>query len=163
MTVKTRKYQLPAKTYINLGMANILKTQWWLPVAIFFGIIVLNLLLNLVYRNYWIYILAPVATGGYFLFWYIQFYGATQLERSKILFEKFSYEIDSRFILMKVNQKEGMQINWDMIKSAVKRKDDFILTISKAQFIQLPFKIFNSDNDVRFTEALLKKKGLIKS
>jgi hypothetical protein len=162
MIVKTKKYQLPKKTYRKIGLSNVLKTQWWLPVSIFFGVIVLNLLLNLVYTNIWIYIFAPIGLLLYYLFWWVQFTGAPELEQMKPMFEKFTYEISGKEILMKKNAKEGMQMKWEMIKSAQKTKDAYLLMFSKAQFIYLPFKIFNSDNDLRFTDAILRRKNLLK-
>lgn len=98
----------------------------------------------------------------YWVFWLIQFAGVTQMEQNKVIFEKMSYEIDSRQILMKLNTKQGMPIKWDMIKKAEITKDAFILTMSKAQFIHLPFKIFNSDNEKKFLETILKRKELTK-
>ena len=161
MIVKTRKYKLENGTYIKLAMKNILRTQWyWIAVPI--GIIILNVILNLtVYPNIWIYFMAPLAIILYLLFWAIQFTGVTQLEQNKVLFQKLLYEIDGRQILMKMNSKEGMQMKWEMIKKAYKEKDHFLLVISKAQFIHLPFSIFNSENDLRFTESLLRRKNLI--
>jgi hypothetical protein len=126
------------------------------------GIIILNVILNLtVYPNIWIYFMAPLAIILYLLFWAIQFTGVTQLEQNKVLFQKLLYEIDGRQILMKMNSKEGMQMKWEMIKKAYKEKDHFLLVISKAQFIHLPFSIFNSENDLKFTESLLRRKNLI--
>jgi hypothetical protein len=54
-----------------------------------------------------------------------------------------------------------MQMKWEMIKKAYKEKDHFLLVVSRAQFIHLPFSIFNSENDLKFTESLLKRKNLI--
>jgi hypothetical protein len=161
MIVKTRKYQLDNSTYIKLAMKHLLRTQWyWIFVPI--GIIILNVILNLiVYQNIWIYFLAPVVIIGYLLFWLIQFTGVTQVEQNKVLFQKLLYEIDGRQILIKLNQREGMQMKWDMIKKAYKEKDHFLLVVSRAQFIHLPFSIFNSENDLKFTESLLKRKNLI--
>lgn len=162
MIVKTKKYQLPVKTYRRIGLGYVLKTQWWLPVSIFSGIIVLNLLLNLVYPNIWIFFFAPISLLFYYWFWWIQFTGAPQLEQMKPMFERFTFEISGKEIMMKKNPKEGMQMKWETIKRAEKTKDAFLLIFSKVQFIHLPFKIFNSDNDLRFTEALLKRKNLLK-
>lgn len=78
------------------------------------------------------------------------------------MFEKLSYEIDSRQILIRLNAKEGSILQWSMIKKASKQKDHFLLEISKGQIIHLPFKIFNSDNDIRFMETILRKKSFIK-
>jgi hypothetical protein len=161
MIVKTRKYQLDNGTYIKLAMKYLLRTQWyWVFVPV--GIIVINIILNLtVYQNIWIYFLAPLVVIGYLLFWLIQFTGVTQVEQNKVLFQKLLYEIDGRQILIKLNQREGMQMKWDMIKKAYKEKDHFLLVVSRAQFIHLPFSIFNSENDLKFTESLLKRKNLI--
>ena len=163
MIIKTRKYKLENKTYINLAMRHLLRKQWyWLAVPV--GIIILNVVLNLtVYPNIWIYFMAPLAIILYLLFWLIQFTGVTQLEQSKPMFQRFSYEIDSRQILMKLNPKEGMQLKWDTIKEAYKEKDSFMLFLSKAQFLHLPFTIFNSENDLKFMESILRRKELLKS
>ena len=162
MIVKTRKYKLENSTYIKLAMKHLLRTQWyWAAVPL--GIIILNIILNVtgLYPNIWIYFMAPLAIVLYLLFWAIQFTGVTQLEQNKVLFQKLLYEIDGRQILIKLNSKEGMQMKWEMIKKAYKEKDHFLLVVSKAQFIHLPYSIFNSENDIRFTESLLRRKNLI--
>lgn len=161
MIIKTKKYQLENGTYIKLAMKNLLRTQWyWIAVPI--GIIILNIIINIFwYENIWIYFLAPLAIILYLLFWAVQFTGVTQLEQNKVLFQKMLYEIDGRQILIKLNAKEGMQMKWDMIKKAYKEKDHFLLVLSKAQFIHLPYSIFNSDNDLKFMESLLRRKNLL--
>lgn len=83
------------------------------------------------------------------------------MEQNKVMFEKMAYEIDSRQILMKLNTKQGMPINWNMIKKVETTKDAFVLTMSKAQFIHLPYKIFNSENDKKFVETILRRKGYL--
>lgn len=154
MIVKTKKYQLPTGTYIKLGLINILKEQWW--------VVLIALLIGCGYfwiASWWWISMAILAYALYWLFWVIQFAGVTQLEQNKVMFEKMAYEIDSRQILMKLNAKQGMPIKWDMIKRTEMKKDAFVFTMSKAQFIYLPFKIFNSENDVKFVETILKRKG----
>jgi len=79
-----------------------------------------------------------------------------------MLFERFSYEITSQQILMKLNAREGMPMKWDQIKSAKVGKDYFLLVINKAQLVHLPFKIFNSDNERKFVLSILRTKGLTK-
>lgn len=156
MIVKTKRYKLETGTYIKMGLTNVLKEQWWvilIAVAIACGYFWI--------ASWWWISMAILAYVLYLLFWVIQFAGVTQMEQNKVMFEKLAYEIDSRQILMKLNAKQGMPINWGMIKRAQITKDAYILTMSKAQFIHLPFKIFNSDNDKRFIETILKRKGLI--
>jgi hypothetical protein len=79
-----------------------------------------------------------------------------------MLFERFSYEINSQQILMKINPREGMPIKWDQIKSATIGKDYFLMVINKAQMIYLPFKIFNTENERKFLTSVLRNKGLVK-
>ena len=83
------------------------------------------------------------------------------MEQNKQMFDKLAYEIDSRFIVIKLNTKQGMQMNWDMLQSAVKLNDAYLLVINKAQFLHFPFSIFNSESDLKFLEALLKRKNLL--
>ena len=184
MIVKTKKYALDQKTYINIALRQWVKENWkWAFVPL--ALILLNVILNVtnVYPNYWIYIVVVLLTILYVLFWAVQITGISQMEQSKALFQKYVYEIDSRQILMRINAKEGGILRWNQIDSAIKDKEAYILFLnnaeamanvkanwiaktvtkglSKAQFLYLPFAIFTSDNDLRFTDALLKRKGLL--
>jgi len=160
MIVKTKNYKLEKKIYIRLALQAVLKKQGWIAAIVAF-------LLCLGYmipgaQTIWWFIGAFVGLGLYILFWWIQFYGVTQLEQGKMLFEKFSYEISSQQIVMKINPREGMPMKWDQIKSATIGKDFFVLYINKAQLIYLPYKIFNTDNERKFVGSVLKTKGLVK-
>jgi len=157
MIVKTKKYQLPTGTYIKMALINVLKEQWWvIPIALlimcgYFWI-----------ASIWWIIGGLIAYALYVLFWAIQFAGVTQMEQNKVIFDKMAYEIDSRQILMKINTKQGMPVQWNMIKNVEKRKDAYVLYMSKAQFIHLPFRIFNTENERKFMETILKRKELLK-
>lgn len=157
MIVKTKKYKLTTGTYIKLAMGNIVREQWWvflIAVAIGCGAFII--------WSWWWIIGALIALTLYFLFWLIQFAGVTQLEQNKILFERLSYEINSQQVLIKVNPKQGMPLKWDMIKKARIGKDYFLLIVSKAQMVHLPFRIFNTENEKKFMETILKRKGYVK-
>jgi hypothetical protein len=157
MNIRTKKYKLPTNTYIGLAFKAVLKQQWWvflIYLAICAGYFWIP--------NWWWVIGASIALVLYFLFWLIQFAGVTQLEQGKFLFEKLGYEINSQQVLIKLNNKQGMPVKWDQIKRASKSKDSFVLYLSKAQLIHLPFRIFNSENEIRFLETVLKRKGYIK-
>jgi len=160
MIVKTKRFELPKNTYIKIGLLNQLRATWWYgagPIAvILLGLLVFN------DEKWWFISAALLVVVGYLLFWWIQFAGVTQLEQSKILFEKLSYEIDSRQILIKLNAKQGSPMQWNMITKAEKNKDHFLLVVNRGQFIKLPFTIFNSENDLKFVEAILKRKELLK-
>lgn len=140
-----------------MGLINIIKEQWWvilIALAICLGFFWI--------ASIWWFVGAIIAYGLYVLFWAIQFTGVTQMEQNKVIFERLSYEIDSRQILMKLNVREGMPVQWNMIKRVEMTKDAYVLYMSKAQFIHLPFRIFNTDNERKFMETILKRKELIK-
>jgi len=157
MIVKTRNYRLEKSVYIKMALKNILLQQWWVAL-----IVLAICLCYFLVPSIWWFIGAFLAAGLYLLFWWIQFYGVTQLEQGKMLFEKFSYEITSQQIVMKINPREGMPMKWDQIKSAKLTKDAFVLFVNKAQLIHLPFKIFTTENERKFLNSILKNKGLLK-
>lgn len=157
MNIRTKKYQLETGTYIKAALTAVLKQQWWV------GLIYLAICAGyLLIPNWWWIIGATIALILYLLFWLIQFAGVTQMEQGKILFQKLSYEINSQQILIKLNSKQGMPMKWDQIKHAQKGKEAFLLFVSKAQLIHLPFRIFNSENEIKFLESVLKRKGYLK-
>jgi hypothetical protein len=160
MIVKTKNYKLEKKIYIQLALKSVLKKQGWIAALAAFVLCLGYAIPGA--QTIWWFIGAVVGLGLYLLFWWIQFYGVTQLEQGRMLFEKFSYEISSQQILMKINPREGMPMKWDQIKSATIGKDFFVLYVNKAQLIYLPFKIFNTDNERKFVSSILKSKGLVK-
>ena len=157
MIVKTKNYRLEKSTYIKLAFTTVLKQQWWV------GLIVVAICLGYVWvPSWWWFFAAFMGAGFYLLFWWLQFYGVTQLEQGKMLFERYSYEISSQQVVMKLNPREGMPMKWDQFKSAKVGKDYFALFVNKAQMVYLPFKIFNTDNERKFVASILKNKGLVK-
>lgn len=160
MIVKTRKYQLPKSTYIKVALMSILKKQWWFVGGpILFGAIAFAL----PSYKWWFIVTAILVVILYILFWAIQFVGVTQLPQNQVMFDRLSYEIDSRQIMIKIDPKLGSSIGWELIKEAYVHKDHFLFMVNKAQIIYLPYKIFNSDNEVKFIETILRRKSLIKA
>ena len=157
MIVKTKKYKLETGTYVKEALLNVLRQQWWVSLIV----IALCSGYFIVPSPWWFWGTA-IAVVLYLLFWVIQFVGVTQLEQSKILFEKLSYEISSAQILIKLTSKQGMPIKWDQIKSAKVNKKRIVLFVNTAQLIYLPFKAFKTENDRKFVETILKRKGYIK-
>ena len=157
MIVKTKRYQLTSNTYIKIGLMNILREQWW----VFLIAIAISCMIFVIHSNWW-WIGSLIALALYGLFWLIQFAGVSQLDQNKIMFEKFIYEITSQQILMRLNQKQGMPIKWETVKKAIMSKNAFLLIVSRAQFIYLPFRVFNSENEIKFVESILKRKGYLK-
>ena len=157
MIVKTKKYKLETGTYVKEALTNVLQKQWWV------SLIVIALCSGYFFiPNQWWFWGTAIAVVLYLLFWIIQFVGVTQLEQSKILFEKLSYEISSAQVMIKLTTKQGMPIKWDQIKTAKMNKQRIVLIVNTAQMIYLPFKVFKTENERKFVETILKRKGYLK-
>ena len=157
MIVKTKKYKLETGTYVKEAMINVLIKQWWV------GLIVIALCSGYFFiPNVWWFWGTAIALVLYLLFWIIQFTGVTQLEQSKILFEKLSYEINSSQIMIKLTSKQGMPIKWEQIQRAKVNKNRIVLFVNTAQMIYLPFRVFKTENERKFVETILKRKGYLK-
>jgi YcxB-like protein len=162
MAVKTKRFALDKKNYVSIALRQVWNEQkMWVLVPL--GLIMLNAVLNITrwYPNYWIYIVTILGAALYVGFWWVQFQGVTQLEQYKQLFEKYMYEIDSRQIVVKMNAKEGGIMPWEQIKTATKEKDSYLLVMSRGQFLQFPFDVFNSEHDIKLFERILKQKNLL--
>jgi hypothetical protein len=156
MLIKTKKYRLPERVYIQLGMRNVLRQQWWV-FLIAFGMLALTFFV----KTIWFIILSVVGLLLYALFWFIQFYAVTKVAENRLLFDRLSYEINSQQILVQVDTKHGMPILWEGVKRVWRGKDSFLLVITKTHLIHLPYKIFNSANEIKFFETILKRKRLL--
>ena len=159
MVIRTKKYQLKPAIYIKMAMKNIIYQYWWvwsIPISI--------LLIPVFYLSAlgWSIGIAVAISIVYILFWLVQFAGLTQIEQTKVLFKRLSYEIDENKILIKLNPKQGMPIAWNSAKKVLKKKDGFLVFISKFQFIYLPYVLFRSESEMRRTNAILVRKGLLR-
>lgn len=157
MILKTKKYSLLPSTYIKVALWNILRGQWWASLLFF----LIGSALFYFGRTGW-GITVVVLFFVYIAFWFLQLYAVTTMKNTKVFFSRFSYVINSKQILMQMTNKQGMPIAWDQVKKAQKKKKVFILFLNKAQFLYLPYRIFNTPQEIRFMTLLLKRKGLIK-
>lgn len=157
MIVKTKRYQLDTSTFKKIGLRHAIKGLWWV-----FALPLVLVILSIVFQTIWWAVVALVLTGLYLLFWVVMFAGIPKMEQSKMMFEKLNYEISSQNVMMKLNAKQGMPIQWNQVKSATFSADEIVLFLSRAQFIHMPKKIFNTEMDMKFVESILKRKNLIK-
>lgn len=159
LSSKTKKYQVPVNTYVKIGMMNVIRDWWWaflVPLAL--------ILIGLLIGGAWAWglgITALVLTILYLIFWGAQFYGLSQVPQGKMLFEKLAYEFEQKQIKILKSQKEGMMMPWENIKKVMKTKDAYILKLSLVQYIHLPFSIFQTENDLKFTQKLFERKNLL--
>ncbi|WP_245869085.1 hypothetical protein [Pontibacter ramchanderi] len=175
--IRTKKYQLEKNVFTGIALAKVWRRDWWMaliPLVLF--------LLPAVFNFSWWWVTAAIlVTLIFVLLRSAQVMGVTQMEQGNPLFEKLSYEIDSRQILLKRNEREGMALTWDMIGSAERKGESYLLWLKPppdAQlpggwkgwlaknfqapvFVMLPFRIFNNPNDLKLLESMLRRKELI--
>ena len=177
LAIRTKKYQLDTNTYTRMAMGQVWRKEWWyalIPLAI-------GLAPALIWHSWWWVLLAIVLVLLFVLLRSAQITGITQMEQSKPLFERLSYEIDQRQILMRRNEREGMNLTWDMIGRVERESDAYVLYLKQGEapaeltglrrwaartfdvpvFLHLPVKIFNSPNDLKLFDSMLRRKNLL--
>ena len=180
LAIRTKKSQLTTDAYTRMVMGEVWKKDWvyaLIPLAI-------GLLPALFVHSWWWLALSVILTILFVLFRSAQVTGVTQLEQSKPLFERMAFEMDNKQILLRVGpEKEGkaMQLTWDMIGRARRDLDSYLLYLKPGTppedtapwrawmarafdvpvFLHLPLRIFNSPNDVKLFEAMLRRKNLL--
>ncbi|WP_162054117.1 hypothetical protein [Pontibacter pamirensis] len=177
--IRTKKYQLDKEKYTRMALGKVWRHDWWYALIP----LVLLLLPALFSFSWWWVAAAIIVTLLFVLLRSAQVMGVTQMEQGNPLFEKLNYEIDNRQILMKRNEREGMALNWDMIQKAEVKPEAYLLWLQPAAdaqlpggwkgwvarnfqtpiFIHLPFRIFNSTNDIKLFESILRRKNLLAS
>jgi hypothetical protein len=55
-----------------------------------------------------------------------------------------------------------MPMKWDQIKKGWVDKKQFVLVVNKAQMMMFPFGVFKTENEIKFVETIMKRKGLLK-
>ncbi|UOR04698.1 hypothetical protein MUN82_17330 [Hymenobacter aerilatus] len=177
LAIRTKKTQLDTNTYTRLAMAQVWKKEWWYALIPF----AVGVLPALIWPSWWWLISGVVLTILYVLLRSAQITGVTQMEQSKPLFERVSYEIDNRQLIARLNEKQGMNIGWEMIGRARLAPDGYMLYLKQGEapqelaswrrwvartfdvpvFMLLPSRIFNSPNDIKLFEAILRRKNLL--
>ncbi|AWM34124.1 YcxB family protein [Hymenobacter nivis] len=177
LAIVTKKTQFDTNAYTKLAMAEVWRKDWVYALVPF----ALGLLPAIIWHSWWWLVLSFVLTLLFVLLRSAQVTGVTQMEQSKPLFERMSFEMDPKQLLLRVSKEKAMQLTWDMI-GKVRRDDDAYLlylkpgappadtagwrlwiarTFDVPVFLHLPQRIFNSDNDRKLFEALLRRKNLL--
>ncbi|KAA9333076.1 hypothetical protein F0P96_08825 [Hymenobacter busanensis] len=177
LAIRTKKYQLDKDTYTKMALTQVWKRDWWQAVI---PLVVLSLPAIFWFSWWWI-AAAVLVTVLYVLLRSAQVTGVTQMEQSKALFERVSYEMDQRQVLLRLNQEQGMRLTWDMIETVRRDKEAYVLYLKQPDmtgqvagwrawaakvmyvpvFLHLPTRIFNSPNDLRLFESILRRKGFL--
>ena len=177
LAIRTKKSQLTTDAYTRLVMGEVWKKDWVYALIPF----ALGLLPAIFVHSWWWLVLAVVLTVLFVLFRSAQVTGVTQMEQSKPLFERMNFEMDQKQLLLRVGPEKAMQLTWDMIGRVRRDSDAYLLylkpgtppegmaawrlwlarTFDVPVFLHLPMRIFNSPNDLKLFESLLRRKNLL--
>ncbi len=177
MAIRTKKHQLDTNVYTRLALGRVWRREWWYALIPF----AVGLLPAIIWHSWWWLALAFGLTLLYVLFRSAQITGVTQVEQTKPLFEKMAYEFDNKQIVLRRNEKEGMRLTWDMIGDVKREASGYLLALKTPElpadltgfkrwmartfdtpiFVQIPDRIFNSANDQKLFEAMLRRKNLL--
>lgn len=179
LAIRTKKNQLDKNQYAKMALLQVWKKEWWralIPLAIF--------LIPAAFSFSWWWVAgAFVVTLLFVLIRSAQVMGVTQMEQGNVLFERVSFEIDQRQILLKRNDREGMALQWDMIDKVTQKNESYFFylkgptadqlpkgwkgwlakTFNVPIFLHLPFRVFNSANDLKLMDSLLRRKNFIQA
>nr|WP_262905894.1 hypothetical protein [Hymenobacter terricola] len=177
MAIRTKKTQFTTDNYTRLVMVEVWKKDW--PYALIpFAI---GLLPAVFVHSWWWLALSLVLTLLFVLFRSAQVTGVTQMEQTKPLFERMNFEMDQKQMLLRVGPEKAMQLTWDAFSRARRDADAYLLYFKPGpapegmapwrlwlarafdvpMFLHLPLRIFNSPNDLKLFEALLRRKNLL--
>ncbi|RIJ37884.1 hypothetical protein D1627_10715 [Pontibacter oryzae] len=177
MAIRTKKYQLDKNVYTRMALVQVWRKDWWYALIP----LVLLLLPAAFSFSWWWVAFAIIVTLLFVLLRSAQVLSVTQVEQGSPLFEKLTYEVDQRQLILKRNEREGMTLSWDMIQKAQKTEDSYMLwlqpptdaqlpggwkgwlarTFQVPVFINMPFRIFNSPTDIKRFESILQRKSLL--
>ncbi len=177
LAIVTKKTQFDTNAYTRLAMAEVWRKDWVYALVPF----AIGLLPAIIWHSWWWLALSAVLTLLFVLLRSAQVTGVTQMEQSKPLFERMSFEMDQKQLLLRVSKEKAMQLTWDMISKVRRDGDAYLLylkpgappegtapwrlwlarTFDVPVFLHLPQRVFNSDNDRKLFEALLRRKNLL--
>ena len=177
LAIVTKKTQFDTNAYTRLAMAEVWRKDWVYALVPF----AIGLLPAIVWHSWWWLALSAVLTLLFVLLRSAQVTGVTQMEQSKPLFERMSFEMDQKQLLLRVSKEKAMQLTWDMISKVRRDGDAYLLYLKPGAppegtapwrlwlarafdvpvFLHLPQRVFNSDNDRKLFEALLRRKNLL--
>lgn len=179
LAIRTKKHQLDSNMYTRVAMGHVWRKEWWYALIPF----AIGVLPAAIWPSWWWLAAGLLLALLYVLLRSSQITAVTQVEQTKPLFERMSYVIDQRQIGLMQNEKEGrgMGVNWEMIGTVKREPDGYVLwfrtqdvpaeitgwrawiarTFETPMFLHIPFKIFNSPNDQKLFESLLRRKNLL--
>lgn len=146
--IKTKKFKLTNKEYLQIILRNYLgRRKWVIILFIFF------LLLGIVQGNLFLILFPPIFT----IILVTTYWQHAYSPKNKIFFKERYLEIDDDFLIGYLDDGTIDKINLDNIISFKKGKDCFLLYISKGQFLYTPFTCFEKDSDIQALEKIIKK------
>lgn len=152
LSIQTKKIALQPNLYFKILILDRLKRDWWSYLVVVAGIVLSF------WIGRWVGIVSVIAWILYFGFWMLQFYAVRYLPEAGPLFQTTSYNISGKNIVAMVSSKQGFTIEWKAIKKVKQIGEDYILFISRSQFVYIPKVAFSTDADKNVFKLMLQKR-----
>ncbi len=153
MEIITNQIGLTKRQYFNVLVINWIVTRWWILVLIFCTAFVLKTEVGNFLKVF--SFLYPV-----FVVIYLWYYAKTK--QNKAFFKERYYKIDGSTMYCETKDNETGNVNLDTVVKVMKRKNYYLVYLSKVQFFYIPVKAFKSQEDAEMFNQLLKDRNLIK-
>jgi hypothetical protein len=94
------------------------------------------------------YILLIALPAVFYLFIFLYYGYYAYCKQNAIFFKERYYELDGEFLTGFIDDGSTARVNLSNVINLIRRKEYFLLYISKDQFVYLPFDCFKSEVDV---------------
>jgi len=149
---QTKQFSLSKKIYTKIVIIRRLKKTWWLYSLMFvFGLLHMQ---NFGKDNFSTFL--TLFSFGYPVLIFIYLYFWTNSKGHQPIFSNTNLSFDESNIYLERNGNES-KLNPDTIQKIITNKDNWMLYISKGQFIYIPKNIFYSNEDYNKFSTLITK------
>lgn len=153
MEIVTNQISLTKKQYFNILVINWIATRWWILVIVFCTAFILKTEVGNFFKVF--SFLYPA-----FVVIYLWFYAKTK--QNKAFFKERYYKIDGSTLYCETKYNETGTVNLDTVVKVKKRRNYYLVYLSKAQFFYIPVKSFKNQEDIGTFTHILKERNLIK-
>ncbi len=153
MEIITNQISLTKKQYFNILVINWIATRWWILVIFFCTDFILKTEVGNFFKVF--SFLYPV-----FVVIYLWFYAKTK--QNIAFFKERHYKIDGSTMYCETKDNETGTVNLDTVVKVMKRRNYYLVYLSRAQFFYIPVKAFKNREDIGTFTQILKDRNLIK-
>ncbi len=156
LKVKTKEHSMTKGEYLAIIVGNYLRHRWWL----FFILWALAIILIIMDDPFAMAFTIVAAFSPLIAFLYLLYHAWTP--KNKVFYLPRVIEIDHDFLSASSPDGGVNRVRLEHFISAKRTSNSFILRLSKLQFVFVPFRAFENNEDEETFGNIIKSKGLLK-